>query len=208
VRIADHPISIRQAFWSPYKKLSKTVSEQMQKFAASKANAAQEKMVKSALEAGSHNAAGISSAPPKPAFDVAKFAGIFAAIGLAIGAIGGILAAVVGGILSLKFWQVPLALLGLMLAISLPSMLLAWFKLKRRNLGPILDACGWAINARVLINIPFGTSLTALPHLPAGAHRSLVDPYAEKKPVWPYFVALLLVVGLVIWAGYAGYFSK
>jgi hypothetical protein len=30
--------------------------------------------------------------PPTPAFDIARFAGIFAAIGLAIGAIGGILA--------------------------------------------------------------------------------------------------------------------
>ncbi|TNC94884.1 MAG: hypothetical protein FD121_1506 [Gallionellaceae bacterium] len=144
--------------------------------------------------------------PVKPPFDVGKFAGIFAAIGLAIGAIGGILATVVGGILSLEFWQIPLAVIGLMLTISLPSMVLAWFKLKRRNLGPILDACGWAINARVLINIPFGTSLTALPILPSGAHRSLVDPYAEEKSVWPYVFAVAVIIGAVAWAWYAGYF--
>ncbi len=87
-------------------------------------------------------------------------------------------------------------------------MVLAWFKLKRRNLGPILDACGWAINARVRINIPFGASLTALPHLPEGAHRSLVDPYAEKKPVWPYIVVVLLMLGVLGWAWHAGYFSR
>lgn len=206
VRITDHPISIRQAFWSPYKKISKIVSEQVQKFAASKANAVQEKMVKAVVESGSNAVAAVSGAPPKPPFDVAKFAGIFAAIGLAIGAIGGILASIVGGIFSLKLWQVPLAVAGLMLAVSLPSMLLAWFKLKRRNLGPILDGCGWAINARVRINIPFGTSLTALPNLPAGAHRSLVDPYAEKKQVWPY-VAILLLFAALAWAWHAGYFS-
>ncbi|MDH2915791.1 MAG: hypothetical protein PXX77_02840 [Gallionella sp.] len=209
VRISDHPISIRQAFWSPYKKLTKTVSEQLQKFAASKASAVQEKMVKTVVESGSHvvTATPAPNAPPKPAFDVGKFAGIFAAIGLAIGAIGGILASVVGGILSLKFWQIPLAVVGLMLAISIPSMVLAWFKLKRRNLGPILDACGWAINARVKINIPFGTSLTALPVLPSGAHRSLVDPYAEKKSVWPYVVLVAAIIGAVGWAWYAGYFA-
>jgi hypothetical protein len=94
-----------------------------------------------------------------------------------------------------------------MLAISGPSMVLAWFKLKRRNLGPILDACGWAINARVRINIPFGTSLTALPNLPAGAHRSLVDPYAEKKSAWPYIILVLLIFCMAAWAWYAGYFS-
>ncbi|HEY6095578.1 MAG TPA: hypothetical protein VIU93_11570 [Gallionellaceae bacterium] len=207
-RIADHPISIRQAFWSPYKKLSKTISEQMQKFAASRASAVQEKMVKAVAESGATVAAA-PAAPPKPAFDVAKFAGIFAAIGLAIGAIGGILASIVSGIFSLKFWQVPLALIGLMLAVSGPSMLLAWFKLKRRNLGPILDACGWAINARVRINIPFGTALTALPHLPEGAHRSLVDPYAEKKTVWPYVVLIvLLLVGLAWWAWLTFYSAR
>jgi hypothetical protein len=209
VRIADHPISIRQAFWSPYKKMSKTISEQMQKLAASKANAVENKMAVAVSNAP--NAVGFAppapAAPVKPPFDVGKFAGIFAAIGLAIGAIGGILASVVGGILGLELWQIPLALIGLMLTISLPSMVLAWFKLKRRNLGPILDACGWAINARVRINIPFGTSLTALPHLPLGAHRSLVDPYAEKKSVWPYVILLLLLIGTALWAWYAGYFS-
>ena len=207
VRINDHPISIRQAFWSPYKKLSKSISEQMQKFAASKANAVQEKLVKAVVESGSGVAAPIPNAPPKPPFDVAKFAGIFAAIGLAIGAIGGIIASLVTGIFSLKLWQVPLALGGLMLAVSCPSMMLAWFKLKRRNLGPILDACGWAINARVRINIPFGTSLTALPNLPAGAHRSLVDPYAEKKSLWPYALLVLLLIAALVWFWKTGYFE-
>lgn len=204
VRILDHPISIRQAFWSPYKKLSRMLGEQFQKFAASKAGGVDAKL-----------ADGVASAPgvvaggsvPKAPFDVAKFAGIFAAIGLAIGAIGGILASVVGGLLSLAWWQIPLAVVGLMLAISLPSMALAWFKLRRRNLGPILDACGWAINARARINIPFGASLTALPQLPQGAQRSLVDPYAEQKPLWPYLLLALVAVAGLIWAWNAGYFA-
>ena len=205
VRINDHPISIRQAFWSPYKKLAGAIAAQLQKFAASKAGAVQDKGMKTVSETAASAAA--PAAAPKPAFDVAKFAGIFAAIGLAIGAIGGILASVVSGILSLKLWQIPLAVIGLMLAISLPSMALAWFKLKKRNLGPILDACGWAINARALINIPFGTALTGLPHLPEGAQRALFDPYAEKKRVWPYLLGLLLLAAAVAWAWYAGYFA-
>jgi hypothetical protein len=209
VRIADHPISIRQAFWSPYKKISKTISEQMQKLAASKSNGVENRtaVAVSNIPNAVVLAPTAPAAPVKPPFDVGKFAGIFAAIGLAIGAIGGILASVIGGILGLELWQIPLALIGLMLTISLPSMVLAWFKLKRRNLGPILDACGWAINARVHINIPFGTSLTALPHLPLGAHRSLADPYAERKSIWPYVIVLLLIIGSVLWAWYAGHVS-
>ncbi len=205
VRISDHPISIRQAFWSPFKKAAAAISDQMQKLAASKANTGHEARLKAVSAVASSVAS--SNPPHKPTFDVAKFAGIFAALGLAIGAIGGILASVVAGILSLKFWQMPFAFIGLLLIISGPSMILAWFKLKRRNLGPILDACGWAINARVLINIPFGTSLTAIPNLPLGAHRSLVDPYAEEKSRLPYVLAVVAVL-FTVWMVYLLMFRR
>lgn len=207
LRIVDHPISIRQAFWSPYKKLVRMIGEQLQKFAASKAGSVEGKMAHAVTEGGKLLAE-TPAAPPKPPFDVAKFAGIFAAIGLAIGAIGGMLASIISGVLALKFWQIPLAVIGMMLLISLPSMVLAWFKLKRRNLGPILDACGWAINARAYINIPFGTSLTGRAILPDGAQRSLADAFAEKQVLWPYY--LIIAAGIVSMAGlwYFGIFGR
>lgn len=205
VRIIDNPISIRQAFWMPYKKLVKMISEGLQKLAASKANAAEDSMLK-AVEQGGKSAVTPPAEPPKP-FDVGKFAGIFAAIGLAIGAIGGILASVVSGLISLKFWQIPLAMIGLLMLISGPSIALAWFKLKKRSLAPILDANGWAINARARINIPFGTSLTSLADLPEGAKRSLYDPFADKKPVWPYYAAIALVICVLAGLWYFGAFG-
>ncbi len=208
VRVTDHPISIRQAFWSPYKKLLKFAGEQIQKFASSRANVVQEKMVKTVLAGNGNAPIPAANAQPKPAFDVAKFAGIFAAIGLAIAAIGGILASLISGLIGLQLWQIPLVVAGLMLAVSGPSMLLAWLKLKRRNLAPILDACGWAVNAKVLINIPFGASLTALPNFPEGAKRSLADPYADKKSLWPHFLFLLLILMALGWLGYVMHSAK
>ncbi len=206
VRIIDHPISIRQAFWSPYKKLAKLISEQLQKLAASKASSVDTQMIKAAVEGGKV-AVEAPPAPPKPPFDVGKFAGIFAAIGLAIGAIGGILASIVSGVLGLKFWQIPLALFGLLLLISCPSMAMAWFKLKRRNLAPILDANGWAVNARARINIPFGASLTGMAELPEGANRSQVDPFAEKQVLWPFYLAIAAGICSLILLWYVGFFG-
>ena len=98
------------------------------------------------------------------------------------------------GLLGLKWWQMPLVFLGLMLLISGPAVVLAWFKLRSRNLGPILDANGWAVNARARINIPFGTSLTQLAQLPEGAQRTLSDPYAEKERPWKTYAAIALVL--------------
>ena len=178
VRILEHPISVRQAFWAPYKRLARLIGEQMQKIAAARSRAADDRAALQAISATGSVAAGKPVPPPPPPFDVAKFAGIFAAIGLAIGAIGTMLAAVLSGILQLTWWQIPIAIAGIILLISIPSVLLAWLKLRKRNLGPILDANGWAVNARAKINIPFGTSLTATARLPENADRSLVDPFA------------------------------
>jgi len=197
-KLVEHPISLRQAFWSPYKRLMRMIGEQVQKIAANKAANAEAKLAETAAGVGKKVDGAATPAVAKPAaqqaFDVGKFAGIFAAIGLAVGAIGTALAAMLGGLLALKWWQMPLALAGLMLLISAPAMVLAWFKLRSRNLGPILDANGWAVNARARINIPFGTSLTQLAELPEGAERALTDPYAEKERPWKTYAVIALIV--------------
>ena len=188
VKITEHPISVRHAFLAPYKRAARMIGEQIEKIAAARDK-----------EVGTHTATGIADVAqrveagkaPEPAFDVAKFAGIFAAIGLAVGALGTAIAALVTGFLGLTWWQIPLAVVGLVLAISGPSMVIAYLKLRQRNLAPILDANGWAVNTRAKINIPFGASLTAIAKLPPGAQRSLHDPFAEKKSPWPLYLVLL-----------------
>ncbi|MFZ5480193.1 MAG: hypothetical protein ACOZNI_25745 [Myxococcota bacterium] len=200
-KIVDNPISLRQAFWAPYKKVARLVEEQVAKFAASK-----EKAVDDAAAAKvSESASGGGKAE---AFDVAKFAGIFAAIGLAIGAIGGAIGAMLTAFASLAWWQIPLAIAGIVLLVSGPSVLLAWLKLRQRNLGPLLDANGWAINARAAINLPFGASLTAVAKLPEGASRDLADPFEEKHTGRKVFAVVLLLVAALAATWSAGLLSS
>jgi len=207
VKIVEHPISIRQAFWLPYKRVGKLIGEQIEKIASARDKEIQDKAATNVAGAGaSVDAAGKPPAPaPPPAFDIGKFAGVFAAIGIAVGMIGTALAAVATGFLGLRWWQMPLALLGLMLLISGPSMIIAWLKLRKRALAPILDANGWAVNSRARMNIPFGRSLTAHATLPENAERSLVDPFAEKRRPWlAYLLLLLIALGAVAYKlGYA-----
>ncbi len=171
IKIVDNPISLRQAFWSPYKKLVRMIEEQVAKRAAA-ADAEANAKVSAAAAAN----ADPSKAPAPRKIDI----GTVAALGVAVGAIGGALAALATGLARLAPWQLPLVLVALILLISLPAVIIAWLKLRQRTIGPILDANGWAINGRVRINIPFGTALTERAVLPAGAQRSLKDPYAEK----------------------------
>jgi Na+(H+)/acetate symporter ActP len=179
--------------------------------AASKAKASEDQLGNLA-QAATQKAvtAPAKAAPPPPAqptpFDVGKFAGIFAAIGLALGALGTALVSALGGLFSLSWWQIPLALVGVVLLISLPAVVFAWFKLRSRNLGPILDANGWAVNARARINIPFGTALTQLAKLPANAERSMQDPYAEESTPWGWYFVMLIAAGAGL-AWYLGWWA-
>ena len=184
-KIIDNPTSLLQAFWSPYKKFVRMVENLVAKRAAA-ADADSSARVGSAAEATASADKAVPAAP-RP-FDV----GTVAAIGVAVGGISAALGALLQAFFGLGMWM-PIGILGLVLLISGPSVTIAAFTLRRRNLGPILDAEGWAVNAQARINIPFGRSLTSLAALPPGSSRDLRDPFAQPKSQWPYAVAFVLV---------------
>ena len=205
-KIVDNPISIRQAFLSPYKKLGKFISDKITKNAAEKESKQMEELTAKADTATDNITAKPEDADAKPAakekkmpFDIAKFAGIFAAIGLALGALGAALG-MLGGFIFAKWYNIILLLALIVIVISGPSMFLAWLKLRKRNLGPVLNANGWAINAQVRVNTTFGATLTSLAKYPL---VTLPDPYADKKmPCWKKWLITIVVLGGIFCALY------
>jgi hypothetical protein len=196
-KIVANPISVRQAFYAPYKKLVRLVEEQITKRASDADAKSAAKIDVAASKIATADKAAEASAPPKK-LDVGIIAMISLAIGAVVGAIGGLVAMVVG----MGLWA-PLGVLGLLLAISGPSMVLAWMKLRQRNLGPILDANGWAVNTRARVNVTFGRKMTDLAELPKGSTQSRQDPYADKRLPWRRWVALGVVL-LLAASWYAG----
>ena len=201
-KVVDNPISVAQAFWSPYRRMSTAIENLINKSAAEKDAKmmadATAKINAAPTSLPAAPAAGAEGeAPAKPAatppFDIAKFAGIFAAIGMAVGMIGTALSSLAMGIYALKWWQLVLSFLGLMLIISGPAMVLAWMKLRRRNIAPLLNANGWAVNAAAKISIPFGATLTDVAKYPK---LKLKDPYAKTgMPAWVKVLITLLILG-------------
>ena len=199
-KIIDNPISISQAFWSPYRKFGAWVTDLINKSAAEKDSKGFADLTAKVQE-GAKNPPAAGEKPKVQAFDIAKFAGIFAAIGMAVGYIGAFFTSVVGGFAALKWWQDILAVLGILLVISGPSMFLAWTKLRKRNLAPVLNANGWAINADVMVNVVFGNTLTTQAQFPL---LQLVDPSVKKKmPCWAKWligVVAAAIVAVGVWA--------
>ena len=203
VKIIDNPISIRQAFWSPYRKFANWVTDLINKSAAEKDSKSFDNMTASVSETAA--AAPADGAKPQQAqpFDIAKFAGIFAAIGMALGFLGSFCVSVVSGFAQLTWWQVILVFVGIILLISGPSMVIAWLKLRKRNLAPLLNANGWAVNAQAFVNITFGATLTKMAQFPKVA---LADPFADKGMAW-WKKLLIGVVLLAIGVAALWYFN-
>ena len=203
-KIIDNPISIGQAFWSPYRKLGEWVTNLINKSAAEKETKSFENMTAN-IQKDLNKPAEEKTPEKVQAFDIAKFAGIFAAIGMAVGYIGSFFTSLATGIKGLGWWQSILALIALLLVVSGPSMVLAWLKLRKRNLAPLLNANGWAINADSIVNAMFGASLTEQAQFPM---MKLVDPYAPVKKIskggkWAIaisvIVAVIAIAVLVLW---------
>ena len=203
-KIIDNPISIAQSFWSPYRRMATAVENLISKSAADK-DAKMMADVTAKINAAPTAVPAAGADPAKPAvappFDIAKFAGIFAAIGMALGMIGTALSGLIDSLSGLG-WKLILVFIGLILVISGPAMIMAWLKLRRRNIAPLLNANGWAINAASKISIPFGETLTDVAKYPK---LKLKDPYAKTgMPVWKKVVITLSVlVALVggLWLG-------
>ena len=195
VKIIDNPISIGQAFWSPYRKLGDWVSGLITKSAAEKENKSFAELT-SKLQSTPKTTD--KAAAPAP-FDIAKFAGIFAAIGMAVGYIGSFLTSLATGVKSIAttaWWALPVAIISLLLVVSGPSMVLAWMKLRKRNLAPLLNANGWAINADAIVNVLFGNTLTEKAQFPI---VKLHDPHAKSKKLtkgnkWAIAIAAILII--------------
>lgn len=201
-KIVAQPISIREAFFSPYKLLIRTVEEFAMKRAAA-AEAANMDKVKGAAQTTA--LAGKPEAKPELLVPKKIDVGTVAAIGVALGSIGAMVTGILGIFFGLGAWM-PVGIAGVFLLISGPSMILAYMKLRKRNIGPLLNAEGWAINGKLRINVPFGATLSHLASLPVGANRLLKDPFAEKKKPWALYIALLVVIALAVayFAGWLG----
>ena len=217
-KIVDNPISVAQAFWSPYRRMAKLVENLISKSAAdkdAKIMADATAKINAAPTSLPAAAADPAAKPASQPFDIGKFAGIFAAFGMALGALGTALTKIFGGLLSLPPWKTLIAIVAVLLVISGPAMVLAWLKLRRRNIAPLLNANGWAVNAASKISIPFGETLTDSAKFPK---MKLKDPYAKGLATWKKWVitisalavvaAGLWIFGLLSWAGARSPFAR
>ena len=138
-KVVEAQVSLAEAFWAPWKKLGEAVGGMVKKFLGDRQSSvdgamAAGKLPPAAANDGKANAGG------------AAIASSVAAIGIGIGMVGAALAGLMSAIAGMQWWEILVAIVAVVLVVSLPSVVLTWFKLRQRDLGAILNASGWAIN--------------------------------------------------------------
>ena len=191
VKMVDNSISIKEAFWDPWRKLAAMISGQVRKVLAAKQDAALVNAAKKIEAPGAVPA----EAPKK--MEGAALASTAAALGIAVGLISTAVGGVVSAVAGLPLWKTALGIVFLLLLVSGPSMILTWFKLRARDVAPILNACGWAINRRLHLSLKLGRLFTTEATLPAHSERQLKDPFADDNSVRNTVILLALAVAVV-----------
>jgi len=202
VKMVDHSISLKEAFWEPWRKISAMISGQINKMLAARQDAALAAASKKVENTGA--AATAPHAEPPKKMEGAALASSVAALGIAVGLIGSAIGGLVSVIAGLPLWKTALGLVAVLLIVSGPAMILTWLKLRARDIAPILNACGWAVNRRLRFSLKLGRLFTSEATLPSNSLRQLKDPYADEHSTRDALITLLVIAAVLAGLWFAG----
>jgi hypothetical protein len=199
IKVVENSISLKEAFWSPWRKMARMVGEQVNKLLAAKESANQAAFQKSVDSAGQAVSAGQAPPQPQPVAvqqgGGAAMASSVAALGIALGFISTAATAALGLLTGMPLWKTLLAVMGLFLCVSGPSVVMCYFRIRSRDLAPVLNACGWAVNKSIPLPLKLAKRLTREADLPAAAAlASMDDPYDDEKKNRRIRITVLLCI--------------
>ncbi len=180
VDLLANPVDLWEAVKSPFKRLGDFVGRQAERFSSSRYKD---------LESGlAKRIAAAEKGVPAPAPQASKSGAtrdLLMGGSVAVAALGGTFAFITKTIASVKPVHVLLVLGAVLLAVAVPTMVIAAVKLRRRNLSMLLEACGWSVNAPMRLTTRIGQLFTVIPSPPEGARLrrgDMVEPLLRKVP--------------------------
>lgn len=174
-KVVEAQVSLLEAFWSPWRKLGESIASTVKKFLGDKQAAADAKLSSSVEKAASAKSSDSAAS--------ASLASSIAAIGIGVGFIGAAAASLMASLSRLSPWQIGGSIVALVLVVSLPSMLLAYFNLRKRDLGAILNAGGWAVNRPMKLSMKKSRDFTKC---------------AKNKGLFALFAVFALIIALLV----------
>ncbi len=173
VDLIESPISLWEAAKSPFTRLKKFVGDKVESFAGSKLAAAEKDLMAKAAAPPPPPPPPPPGAPPPP--PGGAMMNLMIGGGIALAALSSAVAFAVASLSKVNPLAALAAVAGLVGAVLFVSGFLGWLKLRRRDLGMILEASGWALNAQVKLTGRVARVFTQTPLLPDTARLERVD---------------------------------
>lgn len=184
VHIVDNPISLGEAMVAPFKRLGKAVTQKVEAITQS----AEKKLEQSGGQVvGQLQAAPAPAAPPASSTPSGN---MLAGGGIAIAALGSSAAFITKIFSELQPLDLVKGLMVAVLAVLIPSSIIALLRLSKRDLSILLEGAGWAINSRMRLNAAQCRAFTRKPKFPK-------DSQLIRDPEW--WLWRLLWIVFAIW---------
>lgn len=156
--IVSNPVSIRSALARPFKRVAEAIGTRID----SVAKEAEDRVSAATTEVAIPTAAA-SPAAPATGLSAMSLPGLLAGGGVAIAAIGSGFAYLTSTLSTIPWWHILIGLGGAVLAVLVPTYLSAMRRIRRRDLSAVLEASGWAINARMRLTRHQSRTFTVRP---------------------------------------------
>jgi hypothetical protein len=176
IAIVRSPVSIRSALARPFQRVAEAVGSRIDAMSSE----AEERLrtattdtvnvvastpsgaaVSSGQTAGAATVSGQS--PQQSRFGGLTIPGLLAGGGVAIAAVGTGFAYLTSTLSRIPWWHIAIGVGALVLAVLIPTYISALRKIRRRDLSSILEASGWAINARMRLTRRQSRTFTVRP---------------------------------------------
>ena len=201
IQIIENPISFREALVAPVKRIGKVVSgkiEQITGVAEKQLDTATQQtvnQVQTTVSSSGQTSPPAASHPP-PSNRGMLAGGVLAGGGLAIAALGSAAAFITKTFANLEPLTIVASITGALMAVLLPTVILASIKLRRRDLSAILEGSGWAINAQMRLKRALCRVFTQRPNYPHDA---------KGIHTWRWWMTILVLCALLAGASVGGY---
>lgn len=188
IDVMRNPISVREAALAPFARIGSMIQARLEGIQG-KADEAFNQRATTAIDAAHRSTSGAidvsraaavdgrvpAATTDAPAAAPASMVNVVMAGGLAVAALGSAFAFVAAKLTEVGPVGAITIVVAMLAAIILPFALLAWWKLRKRNLAGILEASGWALNDRLLLTRRLGARFTRRPPRPPGSRLEWTD---------------------------------
>ena len=192
VHVIENPISYREALVSPFQRLGKLLTGKIESMTAAAEKKLDAQVSTPPNQIGPQGMAG-GQAPTQGSGLLTG--GLLMGGGVAVAALGSAVAYItktLGGVPKLNIF---LGILGAILLVLFPISIVAFLKLRRRDLSAILEGSGWGINSRMRLTHKLGRFFTEKPEYPKGSK-------GVRRVAWRLILAVFVLIAAVTCGSY------